>query len=219
MSEHEGDRQAQRHALVGPGRLWREKREFQRRFLLEQGLRRDDRLLDLGCGTLRGGIPLIQYLQPGHYTGIDVRPEVIAEARLELAEAGLESRRPRLQCLPDLARVSLGDSFDVVWAFSVLIHLSDDALAAALSIVRRHLAEDGTFFANVNLGEEPDGTWQGFPLVWRPWSFYQAAFGRAGLQVTDLGPLTDFGHVSGHSDPERDRQQRMLRADVARLDV
>lgn len=74
-----------RHRLVGSPRLWEMKRRFQFDFLVCRGLVPDDHLLDLGCGTLRGGIPLIAYLDPGHYTGIDVRSEAIDEGRLELA--------------------------------------------------------------------------------------------------------------------------------------
>src|SRR5262245_30090573 len=78
-----------RHARVGPAHLWRMKRAFQLDFLRCTGLERGQRLLDLGCGTLRGGLPLIEFLDAGHYTGIDVRAEVLDEARGELAEAGL----------------------------------------------------------------------------------------------------------------------------------
>jgi len=45
------------------------KRRFQIDFFRRQGLRPDQTLFDLGCGTLRGGIPIIDYLEPGFYTG------------------------------------------------------------------------------------------------------------------------------------------------------
>jgi len=50
----------QRHGLVGPARLWKMKRDFQIGFLKNFGLKPDNVLLDLGCGTLRGGIPIIE---------------------------------------------------------------------------------------------------------------------------------------------------------------
>jgi hypothetical protein len=64
-----------RHGRVGAPHLWRMQRAFQIDFLQRMGLDRQHHLLDLGCGTLRGGLPLIAYLSAGNYTGIDVRAE------------------------------------------------------------------------------------------------------------------------------------------------
>ena len=55
-------RQARRHGLVGRPELWQQKRDFQIAFLREHGLLPAHVLVDLGCGTLRGGIPIIAYL-------------------------------------------------------------------------------------------------------------------------------------------------------------
>ena len=52
-----------RASLVGPPKLWQSKRDCQIKFLLEHGLKQDHYLLDLGCGVLRGGIPIINYLE------------------------------------------------------------------------------------------------------------------------------------------------------------
>ena len=79
-------RQARRHSLVGRPELWQLKRDFQISFLREHGLEPGHFLLDIGCGTLRGGIPIIEYLDAGSYVGIDVRSEAIEEARRELRE-------------------------------------------------------------------------------------------------------------------------------------
>ena len=202
----------ERHALVGPRALWREKREFQARFLRANGLLPSHRFLDLGCGTLRGGVPLIGYLEPGHYTGIDVRPQVIAEAWRECDEHGLGARAPALLCCEDLGRLCLPDRFDVIWAFSVLIHMDDAALDSALCFVSRHLGAGGRFLANVNIGTRPDGQWRGFPLVWRSLAFYDAAFRRRGLRLAELGALGLHGHRTRHRDPGIEVGQRMLRA-------
>ena len=57
------------------------------------GLAPEHYLLDIGCGTLRGGIPLIAYLLNGHYFGIEMRADILDEGRTELAEAGLVGKR------------------------------------------------------------------------------------------------------------------------------
>ena len=73
------NRVERRHSLVGPPKLWKLKRDFQINFLKNAGLEPQHYLLDIGCGTLRGGIPLIDYLNVGNYTGIERRRKVLEE--------------------------------------------------------------------------------------------------------------------------------------------
>jgi SAM-dependent methyltransferase len=208
----DADPGATRHALVGPAHLWRMKREFQIDFLRRMGLAPQHRLLDLGCGTLRGGIPLIEYLAPGHYTGIEVRAEALVEARRELAEAGLEQRKPELHLCGDLSQLSLPARFDFAWAFSVLIHMDDAVAANALSFAARQLAAGGALYANVNAGEAPPRRWQGFPVVTRPLAFYAELAGRVGLAMTPLGALRELGHVSGDAAADAQWMLRFARS-------
>lgn len=188
----------QRHGLVGPPKLWRNKRAFQIRFLKKYGLRPQHKLVDLGCGTLRGGIPLIEYLQKGHYYGLEVREETLEEGRKELAEAGLESKKPVLLPSPDLSVIDLGASIDYIWAFSVLVHMEDAILDSALGFVKKHLAPQGVFYANVGLGEAPERKWQGFPVVRRKLEFYEEACRKHGLACEDMGLLSSFGNATAH---------------------
>ncbi|MGV8813791.1 MAG: hypothetical protein ACOH2D_06735 [Gelidibacter sp.] len=66
-------KQERGHSLVGAPNVWKYTRKFQFQFLLDQGLQKTDKLMGIGCGTLRGGIPMIQYLNTGNYYGMDVR--------------------------------------------------------------------------------------------------------------------------------------------------
>ena len=186
-----------RHGRVGAPHLWRMQRAFQIDFLQRMGLDRQHHLLDLGCGTLRGGLPLIGFLSAGNYTGIDVRAEIIEEALRELEEAGLEQRYPRIGHVDSLAGLDLRASYDYIWAFSVLMHLEDPDLEIALSFAARHLAARGTFYANVHLGDGRLGTWAGFPVVARPLDWYCTRAHEVGLDVESLGRLSAHGHVSG----------------------
>ncbi len=207
-------RPMRRHARSGTPRLWRMKREFQIDFLKRMGLERTQVLLDLGCGTLRGGLPLIEFLERGHYLGVDVRADVLEEARAELREAGFEQREPLLLLTEDLGVLELERPVDVVWAFSVLIHMEDGVLERAFSFVARHLAPDGSFYANVRTeGGSPGQRWEGFPVVSRPLQFYREVGARHGFVLRDMGSLSGLGHVSG--DPAQDRQRMCLWRRVA----
>lgn len=197
-----------RHALVGPARLWKMKRDFQIQFLREMGLKPGHCLFEVGCGTLRGGVPLIQYLENGHYFGFEVREEALNEGRKELREARLEEKNPTLLLSPSIAELTVNRTFDYIWAFSVLIHMNDEILEDTLAFVSKHLSERGVFYANVNIGDRKEGNWQGFPVVWRTLDFYSRACAINGLAVSDLGPLKDLAHIT--KDESQDKQ-RMLK--------
>src|ERR1700682_2262588 len=78
------------------GGLWEEIGTLQFEYLKGRGLRPSHRLLDLGCGALRGGLHFIRYLSAGNYYGIDVNASLIEAGKRELIEAGLVDRKPNL---------------------------------------------------------------------------------------------------------------------------
>lgn len=200
-----------RHSKAGPPKLWKIKRDFQIQFLRQVGLKPQHYLLDLGCGTLRGDVPIIAYLEKRHYFGVEARPEVLDEGRKELQESNLLNKEPALIAVADIPSLNLQKEFDYIWAFSVLTHMTDEILRDAISFVRRHLKDDGCFYANVNIGNRPDGSWHGFPLVYRSLRFYEEACSRDGLRVKDLGPLTDFGHPLPPKPGQQQTRQRILK--------
>lgn len=190
--------QQRRHSLVGAGKLWKMKQHFQIQFLRSQGLNKTDLLLDLGCGTLRGGIPIISFLNPKNYYGLEVREHVLEEGKKELIDSKLSFKEPTLISFTDFNDVNINVLFDVIFAFSVLIHLNDDIANSCFKFVSSHLKADGVFFANVNIGSHPDGNWQGFPVVFRSFEFYQALAVKYGLHITQLGTIKSLGHNSGN---------------------
>ena len=50
------------------------------------------RLLDIGCGALRGGVHFVRYLEDGNYAGLDVNRSLIAAGHRELQSAGLHEK-------------------------------------------------------------------------------------------------------------------------------
>jgi SAM-dependent methyltransferase len=196
-----------RHGMVGPIYLWKMKRNFQIRFLQSVGMAPGDYVLDFGCGVLRGGLPMIEYLNVGHYYGIESRSAVLDEGIKALQEARLESKAPTLLVIDDLSTATLDRKIDLIWAFSVLIHMEDRILDAYLGFVSRHLERNGRMYANVNLGNKKEGRWQEFPFVNRTREFYTSAAERHGLQVVDVGTLQSLGHISGS--PVQDRQMML----------
>jgi len=187
----------ERHALVGPPALWRMKRDFQLAFLKARGLKPHHRLLDVGCGTMRGGLPLIGYLDAGRYVGVDVRIEALAQGFSEIREAGLEDRSPTVILLPDIGELSLARPVDFAWAFSVLFHMTDEIVDRCFAAVSRNLGSDGQFYANVVTGARATRRWREFPVVWRRLDDYESLASRHDMRMETLGELRDLGHVSG----------------------
>lgn len=193
------DGKEQRHALVGPTNLWKMKRDFQIAFLKDTGLMSNQSLLDIGCGTLRGGIPIIDYLEKGNYTGIDVRKKALQEARRELKAEKLEHKSPKLVFFEDFSQLNLKIKFNYVFAFSVLFHLEDSIVEKCFEFVSRHLSEAGVFYANIHTGDYPDGEWQGFPVAFRSLDFYEVIAKKYQLNTVSLGSLEKLGHISSMS--------------------
>ena len=173
---------AERARMVGPAHQAEAKRAFQLGFLQASGLQPGHRLLDLGCGVLRGGVPLIRLLEAGHYVGLDISAERLRQARMELREQGLEHKQ--VQLLQGYEQLhSFAAAFDYIWAYQVLIHMPDEIAEESLDRLAQCLAPNGTIFGTVNLGPCTEGSWQEYPCVSRPLEFYRELAAARRLQV------------------------------------
>lgn len=131
------------------GGMWEEHGISQRDYLIEQGLRPEQRLLDLGCGSFRAGVKLIPYLNPGHYFGIDMNASLLDVGyEKEIEPLGLADRLPRsnLAVSDDFQAAGFGTAFDVVLAQSLFTHLPINHLRLALERMRFVMALNGVFF-------------------------------------------------------------------------
>ena len=130
--------------------MWDEIGLLQFEFLRANGLSPDDHLLDIGCGSLRGGVHFAAYLEPGHYWGIDANASQLeAGYAIELAKLGLTTRVPRSNLLHegefDLAR--FGQTFDAAIAQSLFTHLSQNRIRLCLLRLAKVMRPGGRFFA------------------------------------------------------------------------
>jgi SAM-dependent methyltransferase len=129
------------------GGMWEEIGRLQFEFLRASGLKPDHRLVDIGCGSLRGGIHAIKYLDPGNYYGLDINPSLIEAGRHELRLAGLTNKNPHL-ALSDRFELGLFRAkFHYLLAVSVFTHLFANHIIRCLAEVREVLAPEGRFFA------------------------------------------------------------------------
>ena len=172
---------------------WDEHRRFQIEMLKGQGLKPYHDFLEIGCGPLTVAIPLIDYLEPNRYTGVDVRSSVLDLSWKEVGKAELSSKNPRLICSSSFASSELSDQrFDMIYSFSVLYHLSDDILDTYFASISNRLRPSGFCIANVNT-HIPSDKWLQFPFLMRSIEAYENLASKHGLEMIDLGTLEDNG--------------------------
>jgi len=149
-------------AMMGPWQL---------DLLVRRGLTVDATLLDLGCGTLRGGLHFIRFLGDGRYFGADVDRELLAMGAVLVSRAGLDHKAPSLMTIDALdARRA---QYDWVLTQSVLNHLDAEDTIATVRRVARALAPGGRWVSTVRFdhtvervrpgkahGRRPDEYWR-----------------------------------------------------------
>ncbi len=191
----------ERHILekmVGPFGFWEKLQAFQFEFMKSRGLLPHHTLLDLGCGPLQGGLAFIRYLEPGNYTGVDIRTEPISAAYIQVARAGLVHKNPHLVISRTFGNEELGDrTYDYIWASQVLYHLDPVSLESCFERVVRRMKPDGRFFGNII--HDPSlhkvwSTWEGFPFHPHQHDFVCELGDRYGLETKMLGSMRDFGY-------------------------
>lgn len=131
------------------GGLWDEIGRLQLDFLTQQGLRPNDVLVDVACGSLRGGVHLIRYLDPRHYLGIDKKIElVIYGVSAELGVDTYREKRPRfvISSQFEFDRFDLRPNFGI--GQSIFTHLAPDDIIWCLRKLRMHAAAGCRFFAS-----------------------------------------------------------------------
>ena len=157
------DQRALARQIVGG--MWDEMGERQLTFLASRGLQPTDRLLDVGCGALRGGLHFVRYLDAGNYYGIDAQQWLLDAGREELAEAGLADRAPHLLCDATFDFARFGATFDVALAQSVFTHINLNAIHRCLVRVSEVLNPGAVFYATIleNRGDAHDLSPREFP--------------------------------------------------------
>ena len=125
---------------------WNALGQMQFDYLIGHGLLPEHRMLDIGCGNLRAGRWFVNHLEPGHYYGIDISPDILIAAQHTLRTYQLQDRLPYLTPVSNLRFEFLPDGwFDVVHAHSVFSHSPIEVIEECFAHVGRILAADGHF--------------------------------------------------------------------------
>lgn len=178
------------------GGAWDEIGELQFEFLRGRGLLPRDSLLDIGCGTLRGGRHFIRYLDRGGYTGLDISVEAIRSGEELVNREGLADKAPRL-LINDERRLRFrqlrGERFDFLLAQSVFTHLMPEHVEECFEHVAEVMHERSIFYFTFFEAESFERTgWKTFRY---PYSFFTALTERKGFRLEDFA--AQYPHPRG----------------------
>jgi hypothetical protein len=118
--------------------------------LLMNGLEPMSRLVDLGCGVLRGGYWLIHFLDPGCYHGIEPHAGRLETGRTVILEPEvLQAKQPRFDTNASFDTGVFGTSFDFFLAYSIWTHASKPQIALMLDNFVRDSTPDAVFLTSI----------------------------------------------------------------------
>jgi SAM-dependent methyltransferase len=165
--------------------------DWQYKWLIKN-IKKTDRFLDFGCGSMRLGKHLIPWLNSGRYIGIDFRQDVI-DAGLENEFeniAVLTEKKPQFICNSVFDLSSIQNKIDVIWVYAVFIHLNDTNVKLALKNCLDALSDDGVIYCTFHqkaVGPKPneDFVYSGRTqsTYMRPVSAIKELFNDAGLTL------------------------------------
>jgi SAM-dependent methyltransferase len=111
-------------------------------------------VLEVGCGCLNAGVPVMTYLRRGRYVGIEPNRWLLDAAFADRRVALLARRkRPMFLTVTDFDATALGRTYDYVLSHSVLSHCAHPQLDQFMSNVTRVLRPTGRIVASIRLAE------------------------------------------------------------------
>jgi cyclopropane fatty-acyl-phospholipid synthase-like methyltransferase len=141
-------------AFVGPPEKYDLVAANQFNLLTVLGLREHHRLLDIGCGSLRGGRLFIPYLLPERYFGIEPEEWLVKEGiKNNVGRDLAKIKKPRFSADKDFTLTAFGVNFDFILAQSIFSHSSQNQIRRCLSEVKKVLLPDGIFAATFVKGD------------------------------------------------------------------
>jgi SAM-dependent methyltransferase len=166
--------------------------------MVSRGMREHHRMLDIGCGSLRGGRFFIIYLRPDRYHGIEPQADLIrAGIAQELSWGVVRDKRPRFDTNSLCDAGVFGVTFDYVLAQSIFSHAPPHLIRKCLISLKRALAPDGRFVFTYFKGQT---NYHGTAWAQSPDARYREDWMRHQLKINGFSMETlSFEHPSGQT--------------------
>jgi hypothetical protein len=127
------------HSTLGPvirdEDYTRDKAEEWAQRMVVYGLKPDHLCVEYGCGSLWAAEPILRYLAPGRYIGLDITDQFYEYGRERIGDL-LREKQARLGVIaPDKLREVAALAPDFLFSRKVLPHVAEDGLARYLANV------------------------------------------------------------------------------------
>jgi hypothetical protein len=135
--------------LGGPPRFFEIAGRKQLITLLNEGLFPSSKVLDIGCGCLRGGYWLIHFLDAGCYFGIEPNNDMLEAGINTILEPGLmELKNPIFDKNAEFDFSVFGENFDYFVARSIWTHASKQQIQIMLDGFVNNTTNNGIFLTS-----------------------------------------------------------------------
>lgn len=144
------------------GGMWDEIGKLQLDFLINQGLLPHHKILDVGCGCLRGGLHFVNYLNSGNYFGIDLNQSLLDAGIEEVRNANLAAKLPIQNLLQtnDFDAIALNAKFEFALSISVFTHLPLNTIRICMEMLTQVISEGGSYYSSIFLIPEEHLTYK-----------------------------------------------------------
>ena len=112
--------------------------------LVDYGLRPSDTCVEYGCGTLRVGLHVINYLGRGAFWGLDISDCLFADAKKIVGEKIIDEKEPRLrEILPESIVEVAAAKPDMLYSVKVMQHVHPNELAEYFGNIMKIIGSSG----------------------------------------------------------------------------
>jgi len=135
-------------AYVGPPKKYDLLAANQFVLLIQLGLREYHKLLDIGCGSLRGGRLFIPYLLPRNYYGTEPNQWLIDKGiENNLGSSILDVKKPHFSNNPDFLLTEFNTNFNFILAQSIFSHATQNQIKNCFMMANKVMNKDSIFVA------------------------------------------------------------------------
>jgi len=168
----------------GPPELFHVAGKKQLMILRHFGMTEKSKVLDIGCGCLRGGRWVIPELNQGHYFGIEVNKEMLEKGLEICVEKEIVSeKKPKFDNNSDFDFGIFGERFDFFFARSIWSHASKIQIEKMLDQFLVNKTAQGIFLTSYHRSRFPYfGEYQGKEWVGKSDSSDEAGVVRHSLR-------------------------------------
>jgi SAM-dependent methyltransferase len=151
------NRFAEAKAYVGsPGDLYERAGNMQLNLLKMSGALPSSYILEVGCGCLVAGYPIMKYLLPAHYVGIEpnawlIQAAVEGDSKIKQL---INERHPRFLYNTTFDATSVDQKFDFVISHSILSRAATWQFTQFLQALKKVLTPQGIILASSRMSDE-----------------------------------------------------------------